>query len=277
MTDFCTIRPEGVSACSCSSLFGQCQGGFTLIELLVVIAIIAILAAMLLPGLSRSKMQAQSTVCMNHLHEMGLALQMYVGDYKAYPYDYDNYDRLWHDDLQPFYPLNWTNPAYHCPAYQGAISVYIDGPLQLGRYGSYSYNVYGAARATLTNNIGVGVSDPILAPRSDSQVIAPGETFAIMDTIPLFPYNYMRGIEKSPDGEGRLYFMGTGWTGWDATGCFWTPVFPGVSLPHGQVFNVLFCDGHLTTVLVTNLFDPTKTARNWNFDHQPHRELWRDQ
>ncbi len=57
--------------------------GFTLIELLVVIAIIAILAAMLVPSHTRSKAQAQSIVCTKHLHEMALALRMYVEDYKA--------------------------------------------------------------------------------------------------------------------------------------------------------------------------------------------------
>ena len=62
------------------------QPAFTLIELLVVIAIIAILAALLLPALSKAKKQAQSTACKNHLHEMGIALHMYVDDNKSYPY-----------------------------------------------------------------------------------------------------------------------------------------------------------------------------------------------
>jgi prepilin-type N-terminal cleavage/methylation domain-containing protein/prepilin-type processing-associated H-X9-DG protein len=72
------METASVKIISTSHGYFDLRHSFTLIELLVVIAVISVLAALLLPAFSRSREAARSAACIGNLHQIGIALQVYV-------------------------------------------------------------------------------------------------------------------------------------------------------------------------------------------------------
>jgi prepilin-type N-terminal cleavage/methylation domain-containing protein/prepilin-type processing-associated H-X9-DG protein len=258
---------------------------FTLIELLVVIAIIGILAALLLPALARAKASARSAKCKSNLHQLGLAMRMYVDENHAYPYYFYQRETAmpavfepvhWFQALEPYSQMAWTDSASQCPGYKGSNAVTLDG--QLPCLGSYAYNaggVFGGTTAPLGNDstvLGLGVDDEsgILGvgrpfpPVMESQVVAPSEMFAIVESRTLTGDNpYSRLSQNWVVGSGFDYYAWGAMLGWI------------INPPrNGKNYNTLYCDGHVSAIDPQVLFDPVKSAVNWNNDHQSHLGIW---
>ncbi len=175
----------------------RCKKGFTLIELLVVIAIIAILAAMLLPALSRAREMARQTSCINNLRQITLSHNFYLNDNDEH-FIPASYDWFWPGTSVPRSTWNWafglTSNGYAapgifmCPTSRAVGADRSDrfdpghsdyGTAASMRYGTLSYNIYhiGMSRYVgLTDEMQIWTPARLAEVRSPSNKILNGDT-----------------------------------------------------------------------------------------------------
>ena len=261
------------------------QKAFTLIELLVVIAVIAILAALILTVVSQANTRAKQMRCVNNLHELGLALEEFRTDHNFYPPELNSADwsenRNWKDALGYEMNLHHNNDYYpkgvwHCPAAYRPTSEGWISHAEWG-YDDYGYNAYGIGSPALENK-SLGLAEHWLPQKPDSppkatphvnesEIADPGEMFAIGDAFYGSPGNIVDGqiFGRAND----TVISSSGFSGFD-----YPEATKRVYLRHRRCANIVFCDGHVASPTLKNLFEDfgNETLSRWNRDHKPHQE-----